>query len=163
MKNRYEYAPEWSDVIRPAILRRDGYKCKHCGVAHRAIVYRDSKGKYIECDEFMKNWAVSHGFKVFTLYLQVAHLNHDKSDNRPENLLSLCPSCHSRFDSHHKQLVRIAMKGQPHEQSCAEPKKKPKSQKNLTEKVREWIEENTNVTLGFSAIQDIISLIKNHR
>lgn len=101
------YHPDWKDIIRPAILKRDGYKCGHCGIKHKARVYKDSTGKYVECDEFMENWAKSTKRKVFTLYLQIAHLDHNKQNNEPSNLKALCPVHHARFDSEHKKLARI--------------------------------------------------------
>jgi 5-methylcytosine-specific restriction endonuclease McrA len=105
-----KYHPDWKDIIRPAILKRDGYKCAHCGIKHKARVYKDTTGKYVECDEFMEQWAKSTKRKVFTLYLQVAHLDHNKHNNEPTNLKALCPIHHARFDSEHKKLARIMYK-----------------------------------------------------
>jgi hypothetical protein len=102
-----QYHPDWKDIIRPAILKRDGYKCAHCGIKHKARVYKDTTGKYVECDEFMEQWAKSTKRKVFTLYLQIAHLDHNKQNNEPTNLKALCPVHHARFDSEHKKLARI--------------------------------------------------------
>lgn len=105
-----KYHPDWKDIIRPAILKRDGYKCAHCGIKHKARVYKDTTGKYVECDDFMEQWAKSTKRKVFTLYLQVAHLDHNKQNNEPTNLKALCPIHHARFDSEHKKLARIMYK-----------------------------------------------------
>lgn len=102
-----QYHPDWRDVIRPAILKRDGYKCAHCGIKHKARVYKDTTGKYVDCDDFMEQWAKSNGRKVFTLYLQIAHLDHNKQNNDPSNLKALCPVHHARFDTEHKKLARI--------------------------------------------------------
>jgi hypothetical protein len=108
--NYSQYHPDWKDIIRPAILKRDGYKCAHCGIKHKARVYKDTTGKYVECDDFMEQWAKSTKRKVFTLYLQIAHLDHDKQNNEPTNLKALCPVHHARFDSEHKKLARIMFK-----------------------------------------------------
>ena len=102
-----QYHPDWKDIIRPAILKRDNYRCAHCGIKHKARVYRDTTNKYVECDDFMEQWAINTGRKVFTLYLQVAHLDHNKSNNDPSNLKSLCPVHHARFDTEHKRFARI--------------------------------------------------------
>ena len=107
-----QYHSDWRDIIRPAILKRDGYKCKHCGIRHKSRVYKDTTGKYVECDTFMEEWAKSNGRKVFTLYLQVAHINHDKNNNEPSNLMTLCPIHHARFDTEHKKLARISFRSQ---------------------------------------------------
>ena len=102
-----QYHPDWKDVIRPAILKREQYKCAHCGIKHKARVYKDTTGKYVECDDFMEQWAKSTGRKVFTLFLQIAHLDHNKANNEPSNLKALCPVHHARYDTEHKKLARI--------------------------------------------------------
>lgn len=105
-----EYSPDWRDIIRPEILRRDQYKCKHCGIGHKTQVYCNSKGAYTICDSFTVQWAKSVGKRVFKIYLQVAHLDQDKSNNDPANLLSLCPRCHGKYDKQFKSLKRITYK-----------------------------------------------------
>lgn len=114
--NKHEYSPDWTDIIRPAILKRDNYQCRVCGIRHKSRVYKASKGNYVICDEFTEQWAAANNKRVFTLFLQVAHVNHDKSDNRPDNLMLLCPRHHSQFDAHHKKLQRITFSTITHEQ-----------------------------------------------
>jgi len=104
--NYKKYHPDWRDVIRPAILKRDNYKCRHCHVQHKALVYRKSDGTYHECDEFEYNWAKANQKKPFQLFLQVAHMDHDKGNNNHDNLMSLCPRCHGKFDKAHKMMQR---------------------------------------------------------
>ncbi len=104
------YHPDWKDIIRPSILKRDNYRCAHCQIKHKSRVYKDTTGKYVECDSFMEQWAVNTHRKVFTLYLQVAHLDHNKQNNEPSNLLSLCPVHHARLDTEHKRFARIMYK-----------------------------------------------------
>lgn len=108
--NRKEYHEDWTDKIRPEILKRDNYKCRHCGQAHKVRVYKNSRRKYVECDEFVERWAKAQGHKVFTLYLQVAHLDQDKTNNDPSNLLSLCPRCHGKYDKESKRFKRLLYK-----------------------------------------------------
>jgi 5-methylcytosine-specific restriction endonuclease McrA len=69
-------------------------------------VYKNSRNKYVECDDFVEAWAKANGHKVFTVYLQVAHLDQDKSNNKPDNLLSLCPRCHSKYDKEYKRFMK---------------------------------------------------------
>lgn len=102
-----QYHPDWKDIIRPSILKRDQYKCKVCGVRHKSRVYRTSNGGYIECDEFMEKWAIESGRKVITLFLQIAHLDHNKSNNDPANLQALCPIHHAKHDKEHKKFQRL--------------------------------------------------------
>jgi len=100
------YAEDWKDVIRPAILKRDNYKCSDCGARHRSRVYKKTNGGYHFCDEFTETWAKNNGRKVFTLYLQVAHLDHNKQNNHPSNLLTKCPRCHALYDKGIKAIKR---------------------------------------------------------
>lgn len=103
-----EYHPNWRDIIRPAILQRDNFRCRVCGIQHKSIVYKLSSGAYMECDEFTAEWARNAGKKVFKLHLQIAHIDHDKMNNEPENLITLCPRHHSRMDAEHKKFIRIS-------------------------------------------------------
>lgn len=43
------------------------------------------------CDDDGNHW--------FVVVLTVAHLNHDITDNRDENLAALCQQCHLRYDA----------------------------------------------------------------
>lgn len=61
---------EW-DALSKRIKRRDGFKCQRC---HR------SKAE----------------LERFGLSLHVHHVNGESSDNRPENLLTLCEQCHPK-------------------------------------------------------------------
>lgn len=38
------------------------------------------------------------GRRWFVVVLTIAHLNHDPTDNRPENILAMCSRCHLRHD-----------------------------------------------------------------
>jgi 5-methylcytosine-specific restriction endonuclease McrA len=106
MKNKHLYPADWNDTIRPAILKRDNYRCKKCFVKHREVGYFDRVKNFIPCDSYMQTWASNNGFKVQTLFLQIAHLNHDKSDCRPENLEALCPRCHLNYDREYNNMLR---------------------------------------------------------
>jgi hypothetical protein len=89
-------------------------------------VYRDTTNKYIECDDFIEQWAISTGRKVFTLFLQVAHKDHNKSNNDPSNLVALCPVHHARLDTEHKRFARIMYK-----QKISTTKRIPDAKKTL--------------------------------
>lgn len=110
MRNKEDYPENWTDEIRPRILKRDGYKCTKCGVRHRVYVLIDSDRNYNiidarECEEYKK-----YGANCYRIFLQVAHLNSDKSDNGDSNLAAMCPRCHHRYDLAHKKVMRLASK-----------------------------------------------------
>ncbi len=105
-----KYHPDWKDVIRPSILARDNYTCQSCRIKHKSKVYKLSSGKYHVCDEFEYAWAKANDRNPFVLYLQVAHLDNDKSNNHETNLLSLCPRCHSKRDAEFKSFMRKVYK-----------------------------------------------------
>lgn len=104
------YHPDWRDKIRPDILRRDGYKCVTCGRRQREIGYWKSPGQWVPCDEFMVQWAKDHGFRVITVYLQIAHLDHDKTNNDYNNLATKCARCHARYDARQRSISRLGRK-----------------------------------------------------
>lgn len=104
--NLKEYHPDWRDIIRPNILKRDGYRCKVCGVQHKARVYKLTRAGYHVCDQFTEAWAKANDKRVFTLHLVVAHIDQNKQNNDPSNLMTLCPFHHAKFDAKHKALKR---------------------------------------------------------
>jgi len=93
-----KYHPAWKDRIRPDILKRDHYKCKICKVRQRAVGYRDSNKKFIECDDFEIAHRKRNNLKVFTIYLAVAHLDHNIDNNDYSNLAAMCQMCHLHHD-----------------------------------------------------------------
>ncbi len=104
------YCENWSDTIRPAILKRDSYRCQHCGAVHRAYyLFNGTTNKVrIEVDEYKEY--KENGITVRQIHLQVAHLDCDKNNNDSINLLSLCGSCHLKQDKAWKNLLRLAKK-----------------------------------------------------
>lgn len=59
--------------MRIKALERDTYTCQNCG--------KDISGKNMSC---------------------VHHINHNKKDNRMENFISLCKSCHALHHMQHR-------------------------------------------------------------
>lgn len=62
---------EWNNTLKLSIRQRDNFKCKICGVPEE------------EC--FTK--------------LDIHHIDYDKNNNNPNNLIALCHSCHSKTGS----------------------------------------------------------------
>lgn len=156
------YADDWSDVIRPAILKRDNYRCCVCGIKHRIKVYKDSKGNYVQCDEFIEQWAKANGKNVFTLFLQVAHLNHDKLDNRPENLKTLCPRHHAKHDAEHKKLLRITLRSKAKESKAAPLTAYLDQRQKLLIEIVNTVKALTGHKIELHEAEHILSIIPNN-
>ncbi len=112
-----KYPSNWKDVIRPAILIRDHYRCKHCSLAHRARGYRDEKGNFVECDEFMEKWAKKNFKRVHDIILTIAHLDQNVTNNDYENLAALCQKCHL----HHDRPFNIAKRRRRRKDALKKP------------------------------------------
>lgn len=108
MKNRERYPPEWYDTIRPSILKRDKYTCQKCGLKHRkTYVFIANEKPFIIPKNEVQEWQNDYS-KVYTVFLQVAHLDHNEKNNDPLNLLSLCPGCHLNYDRKNNSIRRKA-------------------------------------------------------
>lgn len=77
-KRRFNNDPAWRE-LRLEVIKRDGGSCRICG-------YRSPGGAYME----------------------VHHIEGNHRNNSPENLLTLCPLCHS---CHHIGLAGIKGNG----------------------------------------------------
>ena len=97
---------EYFEVIRKEILKRDQYKCKSCSIRQGVRVYLNSRKKYVECDEFVEQWAIAHNKKVFTVGLVVVQLDLSINDYSPSNLVSLCTRCSLIFKKKTKKILR---------------------------------------------------------
>lgn len=104
--NYKDYPENWKDEIRPAILKREGNKCKFCGVPNRVEIIRENGVDWLIVDEFEKDWAKRHGIKVIKVVLTIAHLDQDRNNNNYNNLAALCQRCHLRHDHPHKLKYR---------------------------------------------------------
>lgn len=69
-----EYSEDWTDTLRRAIRERDGYICQMPG-----------------CNK-------SQGDRVHSVH----HIDYNKKNNNPENLITLCTSCHIKTNYNRK-------------------------------------------------------------
>ena len=107
MRNKSLYPENWHDTIRPAILKRDKYQCVVCLVKHRkTYVFPKEGGHFLIPENEIEDW-VSYGDKAYKIFLQVAHLDQDPTNNDYSNLRSMCPKCHLNFDREFNSLKRI--------------------------------------------------------
>lgn len=100
------YHPDWKDIIRPDILKRDKFKCRFCGIKHKIYVYRDESQRRVQI--YFEDVALTRqaGFKPFKIILTIAHLDQDVNNNNYSNLAALCQACHLNLDRPFKTLKR---------------------------------------------------------
>ena len=68
----------------------------------------DSKGVKTVIDKNEHDEYKAYGAKTYRIYLQVCHLDNNKSNCLADNLVSMCPPCHIKHDEKHRQLMRLA-------------------------------------------------------
>lgn len=108
MKNKHRYPENWHDVIRPTILKRDNYTCQKCGLKHRkTYVFIKNEKPFVIPKNEIEEWQNEFS-KVYTVFLQVAHLDWNEENNDFSNLLSMCPKCHLNYDRVNNSLRRKA-------------------------------------------------------
>lgn len=95
-----KYPANWKTEIRPEILTRANNRCEMCGVLNHVTGYRDQWGNF----HYHRKESGRH---IIRIVLTVAHLNHDITDNRAENLAALCQRCHLLHDrDQHRATLR---------------------------------------------------------
>jgi hypothetical protein len=90
-----KYPPNWKTEIQPRIRKRDGNRCRCCGLGNHLWGYRDAGGKFRSLPKGKK---APEGFKAFRILLSVAHLDHGLTDHSDENLGLMCQKCHLAYD-----------------------------------------------------------------
>jgi len=76
MSRLREYPPNWNEIVHYIRDVRDQKTCKVC----------------------LTQWHDYNVYGVCIRILQVAHLDHDKTHNSYENLLTMCSFCHAAYD-----------------------------------------------------------------
>lgn len=104
-----EYHPKWT-LIRRLILKRAKNRCEWCGRKNYSIVDKETKkypihSKWEAFHQILYNphtgWTYNALLKHFgftKIVITVAHLDHDKNNNRFNNLAALCQRCHLGHD-----------------------------------------------------------------
>ncbi len=111
--NYAEYHPKWSLISYLIRYARAGNKCEKCGLPNKAIIKRLENGSYRM--PFMSEWDAVHSrirqkhttmteslkyHDLTKVVLTVAHLDHNKHNNKFNNLAALCQRCHLHHDRH---------------------------------------------------------------
>jgi hypothetical protein len=123
-----KYHPDWKQ-IRASILDREQHRCKFCQVPNYAYIFRGTikEGPIEPLTEIYQMadgvlFMAEDGYPLFDgiavaidvqplsgdpnqkaikVVLTVAHLDHDITNNEPDNLAALCQKCHLRYDAKH--------------------------------------------------------------
>lgn len=90
-----KYPDNWRSEIRPAILERDGHRCKFCHVKN----YSELPAKCCKEPIFDESNRCSCGKRRPKVVLTIAHLDHDTTNNDEKNLAALCQRCHLTYDA----------------------------------------------------------------
>lgn len=128
-ERRHLYPANWKTEIVPMVRERSGDCCEVCGVKNDSRIVRSFSRQdwaYLQGDklpfptqcfddvsgaETITDVRFTVWLKPVRIILTVAHLNHDETDNRPENLAHLCQLHHNRHDSaHRKKNAAAAMR-----------------------------------------------------
>jgi len=81
-----EYHPKWS-LIRKLILRRANGKCEWCDVVNHSWI-----------DKITRELCLQDEDNAIRVVLTIAHVDHNKNNNRFNNLAALCQKCHLGHD-----------------------------------------------------------------
>ena len=111
-ENRKLYPANWATEIRPAILKRAGNRCEWCKKPNgKTILSVKYEGVWYWIDA--EHWFVdpsgirsvpcslgeSEERSRAKIVLTIAHLDHDPTNNEPDNLRALCQRCHNTYDA----------------------------------------------------------------
>ncbi len=106
MRNSNKYHKYWKEKYRSEALILANFKCQNCGVVHKNCYIFEKGKKPVKVDEEEMKEAKKFGEKAYKVYLQVAHLDHDTTNNEMSNLKVLCPSCHLNNDREVNNIKR---------------------------------------------------------
>jgi len=75
-----QYPIDWTDILRQSIRERDNYACKICGKPQSELVGMHKK-------------------------LSVHHVDYDKHNLNPNNLITLCVNCHLKTNHNREKWI----------------------------------------------------------
>lgn len=110
--DKKDYHPKWSLISYLIRTVRAKNTCEKCGLKNKQIIKRLDDGTYRL--PFMSEWDAVHSrikhkhsnmteslkhFGLTKVVLTTAHLDHNKNNNRFNNLAALCQRCHLKHDA----------------------------------------------------------------
>jgi hypothetical protein len=104
--NYKEYHPKWKLISKLIRFKRAGNKCEICGAPNHTLIYRDKNNWHLWPEGMQSEALTLDGIKSTMVVLTVAHLDHDKTNNRFWNLKALCQRCHLNHDIKHHVFNR---------------------------------------------------------
>lgn len=81
----YKYGIDWTDDLRDSIRKRDNFICKECGIHQDELNGRLKK-------------------------LDIHHIDYDKYNLNPNNLICLCRSCHAKTNINREYWINYFKK-----------------------------------------------------
>ena len=152
-----------TEIVRPAILKRDSYCCKSCGVRNKQRVYNNSRGKYVECDDFIEQWAIANGKKVYSVGLVVIEINPYAPSSDSSNYVSLCKKCAKKHKKQVKKAYKSLFLKEMETLREFSVNSFPIADAQLVVVLRDYIENLTSVRLTTDQIVVIIELLSKNK
>lgn len=81
------YGLEFNNELKEIIRKRDNYRCQEC-FRHQDELFRNTKSGLSKCK------------------LYIHHIDYDKQNNKPSNLISLCLKCHIKTNFKREEWIR---------------------------------------------------------
>ncbi|MCB1883342.1 MAG: hypothetical protein KDG89_04985 [Geminicoccaceae bacterium] len=116
---RWYYPIDWPLLSKRVRFERAKGRCETCGRPHLATIHQLADGRWY--DEAEGEWRddggrtaawpnveTYAGYRVWRVLLGTAHLDHDPTNSRFDNLKALCQRCHLRHDrKEHRRRRRL--------------------------------------------------------
>ena len=81
--SRLPYTTDWTETLKKSIRERDKYICQLCGKT--------------QIEEI----------EIIERKLAIHHIDYDKKNNNPNNLITVCNSCHSKTNFEREKWIKF--------------------------------------------------------
>lgn len=117
-ENRWFYPIDWKELSAEIRFKRAGSRCERCRRPHLQVAFHLGDGRW--WDSGLGAWRDGQGRRLRRrpdcvieqmrrptyVVLACAHLDHDPSNNEPQNLAALCQRCHMLHDAAEHRFQR---------------------------------------------------------